>query len=214
MSGRRPPRSPRPAARAACRAAVRAADARDRCGRALGGRAISSRTRGRPTRSCANAGRRGCRPARRAAAASVARGLEPAAVLTELRRDPAVAEELVELLLGRGGEDLVRLGVLHAVPRWRAARDRLLPHRDVVSLRAREVLQQVPVALRRHDAEVEGRPSWETTVAFVPPWATTSATQGCATKWAVSAAGSSAVAMMSRSRTVSRRRRTLPASET
>ena len=52
------------------------------------------------------------------------------------------------------------------------------------------------------------------TVAFVSPWATTSRTHGRPTKCAVSAAGSVAVAMTSRSRKVSRRRRVLPASET
>ena len=52
------------------------------------------------------------------------------------------------------------------------------------------------------------------TVAFVSPWATTSSTHGSPTKCAVSAAGSVAVAITSRSRKVSRRRRVLPASET
>ena len=52
------------------------------------------------------------------------------------------------------------------------------------------------------------------TVAFVSPWATTSSTHGSPTKYAVSAAGSLAVAITSRSRKVSRRRRVLPASET
>ena len=85
--------------------------------------------------------------------------LELAAVLPELGRDPAVAEELVELLLGRGREDLVRLRVLHAVlGDGKTARHRLLPHRDVVRLRAAEVLQEVPVALRRDDAQVEAKP--------------------------------------------------------
>ena len=52
------------------------------------------------------------------------------------------------------------------------------------------------------------------TVALVSPCATTSSTQGSETKCAVSAAGSVAVAITSRSRNVSRRRRALPASET
>ena len=88
-----------------------------------------------------------------------ARRLELAAVLAELGRDPAVAEELVELLLGRGREDFVRFRVLHAVlGDGKAARHRLFPHRDVVRLRAAEVLQEVSVALRRDDAQVEAKP--------------------------------------------------------
>ncbi len=57
-------------------------------------------------------------------------------------------------------------------------------------------------------------PSRETTVAFVSPCAATSTTQSSCVKYAVSSAGSVAVAMMSRSRKVSFRRRTEPASET
>ena len=53
-----------------------------------------------------------------------------------------------------------------------------------------------------------------TTVAFVSPCAATSSTHGSSTKCAISAAGSVAVAITSRSRNVSRPRRTLPASET
>ena len=58
------------------------------------------------------------------------------------------------------------------------------------------------------------RPSREMTVAFVSPCAATSITHGSCVKYAVSSAGSVAVAMMSRSRNVSLRRRTDPASET
>ena len=57
-------------------------------------------------------------------------------------------------------------------------------------------------------------PSSEITVAFVSPCATTSSTNGSATNCAVSAAGSLEVAITSRSRKVSLRRRMLPASET
>ena len=53
-----------------------------------------------------------------------------------------------------------------------------------------------------------------TTVAFVSPRAAISSTQGSVTKCAISAAGSVAVAITSRSRNVSRPRRTLPAPET
>ena len=58
------------------------------------------------------------------------------------------------------------------------------------------------------------RPSLATTVAFVLPLATISSTHGSCVKWSISATGSLAVAMMSRSRTCSLRRRTLPASLT
>ena len=54
----------------------------------------------------------------------------------------------------------------------------------------------------------------ETTVAFDSPLAAIFSTQRSFVKYSVSAAGSLAVAMMSRSRNVSFRRRTLPASET
>ena len=49
-----------------------------------------------------------------------------------------------------------------------------------------------------------------TTVAFVSPRAAISSTHGKVTKWPISAAGSAAVAITSRSRNVSRPRRTLP----
>ena len=58
------------------------------------------------------------------------------------------------------------------------------------------------------------KPSFDSTVAFVSPCATRSTTQGRPVKNAVSSPGSVAVAMMSRSRNVSFRRRTEPASET
>ena len=58
------------------------------------------------------------------------------------------------------------------------------------------------------------RPSCETTVAFVGPRAATSTTHGSEQNASMSAAGSVAVAMMSRSRTVSRKRRAEPAIET
>ena len=58
------------------------------------------------------------------------------------------------------------------------------------------------------------RPSFATTVAFVLPLATISSTQARLVKYSMSAFGSLAVAMMSRSRTCSFRRRTLPASLT
>ena len=55
------------------------------------------------------------------------RGLELARVLAQLRRDELVAQELVQLFLGRGREHVACLGVLHAVFRYgEAALDRLL----------------------------------------------------------------------------------------
>ncbi len=66
---------------------------------------------------------------------------------------------LVELLLVARREDLARLDVLDAVLGDReAAADRVLPQRDVVRLRAREVLEQIAVAIRRDDAQVEPEP--------------------------------------------------------
>ena len=67
-----------------------------------------------------------------------------------------VAEERVHLVLLRHPVDDAALDVGHAPLRDRqAARDGLLAHRDVVGLRAGEVLQQVPVRRRRHDTEVD-----------------------------------------------------------
>ena len=76
------------------------------------------------------------------------------------------------------------------------------------------MLEQVAVALGGTTRRSKRRPCPETTVAFVPPRAATSTTHGSSVKCAMSASGSRAVAMMSTSRTVSRRRRTLPASDT
>ena len=76
--------------------------------------------------------------------------------LAELRRDVAVAEEGVELVLGRMRDDLAGLDVGDAVLGDREPPAlRVLPQRDVVVLRAREVLEHVAVALVRHDTQVE-----------------------------------------------------------
>ena len=85
--------------------------------------------------------------------------LELAAVLAQLRRDVAVAEERVQRLLVAEGMNLSGLDHRDAVLGDReAVALRLLAQGDVVVLRAREVLQQVAVALRRHDPEIEPEP--------------------------------------------------------
>src|SRR5262249_39450266 len=87
---------------------------------------------------------------------AVARRHELAAVLAQLARDELVAEESVQLLLAPSRERLARLGVLDAVLRdGELAPNRRLAKRDVVILRAREVLEQVAVRLRRDDPEIE-----------------------------------------------------------
>ena len=84
------------------------------------------------------------------------RRLQLARVLAQLGRDRLVAEELVDVVLLGALEDLAGLDVRHAVLRDREpAPHRLLAHRDVVVLRAREVLEEVAERLRRHDAQVE-----------------------------------------------------------
>src|SRR5579862_109937 len=84
------------------------------------------------------------------------RRLELAGVLPQLRGNRLVAEVLVDRVLVRGLEDLARLRVRDAVLGDRqTAPHRVLAHRDVVVLRAGEVLEEVAERLRRHDAEVE-----------------------------------------------------------
>ena len=84
------------------------------------------------------------------------RRLELAAVLAQLGRDEAVAEEGIERLLVPEGMHLSGLDHRDAVLGDREpVALRLLAQRDVVVLRAGEVLQEVAVALRRHDAEIE-----------------------------------------------------------
>ena len=86
----------------------------------------------------------------------LARRLELAAVLAQLGRDPRVAQPLVELAFPGRAKHLVRLDVRDAVlGDGEPAANRLLPQRDVVGLRAGEVLEQIPVALGRDDAKVE-----------------------------------------------------------
>jgi hypothetical protein len=79
-------------------------------------------------------------------------GFQLAAVLAQLRRNPRVAEVSVELLLGLHRRDAAGLHLLHAILGNREATpDRVLAQRDVVVLRAGEVLEEVAVALRGHD---------------------------------------------------------------
>ena len=85
-----------------------------------------------------------------------ARQLELAVVLAQLGRDRLVAEVAVDLVLVGRPEDLAALDVLDAPLRdAHAASLRVLAHAHVVALRAGEVLQEVAVALERHDAQVE-----------------------------------------------------------
>ena len=84
------------------------------------------------------------------------RRLQLARVLAQLGRDRLVAEELVDGVLVGALEDVARLDVRDAVLRDREpAPHRVLAHRDVVVLRAREVLEEVAERLGRDDAQVE-----------------------------------------------------------
>ena len=84
------------------------------------------------------------------------RRLQLPRVLAQLGRDRLVAEELVDVVLLGALEDVAGLDVRHAVLGDREpAPHRLLAHRDVVVLRAREVLEEVAERLGRHDAQVE-----------------------------------------------------------
>ena len=88
--------------------------------------------------------------------AAVARGAELARVLAQLRRDRLVAQEAVQAVLVGEPVDLARLDHGDAVlGDGEAASLCLLAERDVVVLRAREVLEQAAVVLRRHDAQVD-----------------------------------------------------------
>ena len=110
---------------------------------------------------------------------TVPRGVELAARLPQLRRDPLVAQEPVELLLG--GEPtghLARLDHRHPVlENPEASSLRILAERDVVVLRPREVLEQAAEVLGWHDTEVDTDALLVTTVAFVSPCAAISSTQ-------------------------------------
>ena len=84
------------------------------------------------------------------------RELELAVVLAQLRRNDLVAEVAIDLVLVGRAEDLAALGVLDAPLRdAHAAPLGVLAHAHVVALRAGEVLEQVAVALGRHDTQVE-----------------------------------------------------------
>ena len=82
----------------------------------------------------------------------LARRLELAAVLAQLRRDPVVAEEAVDLVFGRERVHLAALDLRDPVLGDREpAADGGLTQRHVVVLRAGEVLEQVAVRFGRHD---------------------------------------------------------------
>ena len=134
----------------------------ERGSRAASPRAPSPRSSpSRPTTTSSGSGarRRGRPPRRAPGSAAVARGPELAAVLAQLGRDERVAEEAVELVLGREAVHLARLDHGDAVLRdGQPAALRVLAQRDVVVLRAREVLEQAAVVLGRHDAQVEPEP--------------------------------------------------------
>ena len=147
---------------------------------------------------------------------AVARRLELAAVLAQLRRDPRVAEERVDLLLGRervhlAGLDLGDpvLGDREAAPHGRLAQ------RDVVVLRAGEVLEQVAVRTpaARRGGRSAGRRARRRSPSSRPSPPPRRPTGTSRTRRAAHGA-SVAVAIRSRSRTVSRQRRAEPAIET
>ncbi len=76
--------------------------------------------------------------------------------LADLGRNRLVPEATVDLVLVVGLEDLAGLDRLDApLGHLEAALDRVLAHRDVVRLRAREVLQEVAVGRRGHDAQID-----------------------------------------------------------
>ncbi len=166
------------------------------------------------SRRCAGAGRRACRRPRRAPAARVpARAAELAVVLAQLGRDRLVAEVAVDLVLVARAEDLAGLDRLDApLGHLQAA---LLPRPRACAtlwrLRAGEVLQEVAVALGRHDAQVDLH-------AVVRDRRSPSCRRGrrprrrtaARTSQPISARGSSEAAIRSMSPTVSTRRRSEP----
>jgi hypothetical protein len=79
--------------------------------------------------------------------------------LPQLGRDRSVAEERVEIVLARVRQDLPRLDVRDAVlGDGEAPALRLLTELDVVVTGAREVLEDVPVALVRDHPKIDGEP--------------------------------------------------------
>ena len=88
--------------------------------------------------------------------AVLASGLDLAAVLAQLRRDPCHAEPRVHLGLVLAGQHLAGLDLLDAVlAHLEPGPHRRLAQRHVVVLRAGEVLEQVPVDLGRHHAQLD-----------------------------------------------------------
>ena len=85
-------------------------------------------------------------------------GADLVRALAQLGRDGRVAEERVQLVLARVRHDLPALDLRDPVLRDRQpAPLGVLAQRDVVVLRAREVLEHVSVALGRHHAKIEAQ---------------------------------------------------------
>ena len=85
---------------------------------------------------------------------SFAGGRELVPVLSELRRDPGVAERGVDLLLALHRQRLTALALDPPLRDRESLLDGRLAQCDVVAGRAGEVLEQIPVTGRRHDAEI------------------------------------------------------------
>ena len=87
---------------------------------------------------------------------AVACGFHLARVLAQLGRNERVPQVAVQLLFASVRHDLVTLDDRHAIFGDREPPPlSLLAERDVVVLRAGEVLENVAVALGRHDPKVE-----------------------------------------------------------
>ncbi len=136
--------------------------------------------------------------------------LDLAGVLAELGRDLGQAQRGEELGLGPAGDRAVRPfeGVLVERP---APRQGPPPHRDVVGLRAREIMKRErELGVGRPPGGRTGHPLASRTLALVGPCASTAATSGSLTNRSSTGAGSAALKRMSRSPIVSARRRRLP----
>ena len=147
---------------------------------------------------------------------ALARRLQLAPPLAQLRLDVGVAEALVDVLLGRAELDLAALGLGDPVLGDReAAGHRLFAQLHVVGLGAGEVLEQVAEGLRGDDPQVDrDRRCGSARGRRWRPAVPAAAISGWAARCSASAAGSSAVAIRSMSLQVSAQRRTEPATST